>query len=789
MITRVELKNWRSHLDSRLEFSSGTNILLGTIGSGKTSILDAICFALFGTFPALQTKKVKLDEIIMNRPVEKNKAEVELHFQLNGKNYSVRRVIERGKGTTYSEIREDGKLLESPNAQRVNEKVEEILKVDYDLFSKAVYSEQNALDYFLTIPKGQRMKKIDELLGIDKFEKARNSSVTLTNRIVDRKLGIESSLSQIDEEELKNNLLELKEVISKLSLEKEELKKNLEKIESERKKIEQELLELKKIKERIEILKREERGKESALEETLAAIKSTEEATRGFSKEGVERAIREVEDLLNKKEFELKQKKDYYEKIFSEISQAESKIKFLNEDKISKLKPALEEKIEIKKDLDYLLSITGENIEEQLERNKENLEKISSEISATNTLINDLNSFIQHLSSPENKCPVCESILTQERKVLLIKQKQEQLKKLQDKLADLLMSKQSAFENLKKIEDAAKRIGEMYIQVKDLEDIKKEIEDSEKTLNQLSDFLNKARENLGQAKREIDEIEKEIRESESKKRRYEVLLVQLQDLEDRKKRSEEIKKDIEEIKAKIKEEETKLEGKDLVAIEESLKSKISKESEARTKLQSYDTLIQEKEARKKEQENKLKDLEKQKKEIQRLDKLIRDLEVFSLALEETQIELRNNFVEVVNLTMNKIWETLYPYRDFVSVRLNAEEGDYVLQLQSREGNWVNVEGNVSGGERSIACLALRVALALALAPQLRILVLDEPTANLDARAIAELSITLRERIKEFIDQTFLITHQPELEDAATGSIYRLERNKDENEPTKVVKID
>jgi DNA repair exonuclease SbcCD ATPase subunit len=263
----------------------------------------------------------------------------------------------------------------------------------------------------------------------------------------------------------------------------------------------------------------------------------------------------------------------------------------------------------------------------------------------------------------------------------------------------------------------------------------------------------------------------------------------LEDLEEKKKRSEELKKEIEEIKKKIEEEELKLIGKDLAKMEEVLKQIISKESEIKTKLQSYDSFIQEKELRKKENEEKLKDLERQKKEIKRLESLIRDLNIFSLALENTQVELRSYFVEVVNNAMNKLWNTLYPYQDFVSVRLNAEEGDYVLQLQGRDGIWVNVEGNVSGGERSIACLALRIAFALALAPQLRILVLDEPTANLDAKAISELTITLRERINEFIDQTFLITHQPELEDAATGSIYMLEREKEKDEPTKVIKID
>jgi exonuclease SbcC len=789
MITKVELKNWRSHLESKSEFSPGTNILLGKIGSGKSSVLDAICFAFFGTFPNLQMKKVKLDDVIMRKPVEKNKAEVEVHFQVNGKNYSVKRIIEKGKGTTYSEIREEGKLLEAPTTQSVTEIVEEILKVDYELFSKAIYSEQNALDYFLTIQRGQRMKKIDELLAIDKFEKARASSVSLANKIEDRKHGIEDAIKQINEEELKKNISELKDSIQKLVSEKESLKKEFEEVVKEKGKLEKELQELKKIEESLEILKMEKKGKESALEETLKAVRSTEETTKGFSKENIQRALKELQNSIEKMEQEIKQKKESYEKLFSEISQADSKIKFLKEEKILKLRQSLNEKIKIKEEIEHLLSITGENLDQQIEKNKEEIEKVNSEISSINTTINDLNSFIQHLSSPENKCPVCDSILTQERKNLLIKQKQDQLKKLEDKLGNLIMSRQNLIEFLKKLEDTAKRISEMYLQIKDLGEVQKELENSEKVFLELNSFVSQAEKNLAVIRSDLERLEKQVKEDENKKRNYEILLIQLEDLEEKKKRSEELKKEIEEIKKKIEEEELKLIGKDLAKMEEVLKQIISKESEIKTKLQSYDSFIQEKELRKKENEEKLKDLERQKKEIKRLESLIRDLNIFSLALENTQVELRSYFVEVVNNAMNKLWNTLYPYQDFVSVRLNAEEGDYVLQLQGRDGIWVNVEGNVSGGERSIACLALRIAFALALAPQLRILVLDEPTANLDAKAISELTITLRERINEFIDQTFLITHQPELEDAATGSIYMLEREKEKDEPTKVIKID
>jgi exonuclease SbcC len=763
--------------------------LLGKIGSGKSSVLDAICFAFFGTFPNLQTKKIKLDDVIMRKPVEKNRAEVEVHFQVNGKEYSVKRVIEKGKGTSYSEIREEGKLLEAPNVQRVNEIVEEILKVDYELFSKAIYSEQNALDYFLTIQRGQRMKKIDELLAIDKFEKARASSVSLANKIEDRMHGIEDVIKQIDEDELKKNISELEDSIQKLSMEKESLKEEFEKVVEEREKFEKELQDLKKVKEGLENLKMEKKGRESALEETTKAVKSIEEATRGFSKEGIKIALKELEDEIAKLEQELKQKKDSYEKNFSEISQVESKIKFLKEEKISKLRQSLIEKTEIKKEIEHLLSITGENLDQQIEKNKEEIERVNSEISSINTTINDLNSFIQHLSSPENKCPICDSVLTPERKNLLIKQKQDQVKKLEDKLGNLIISRQNLIELLKKLEDTAKRISEMYLQIRDLQDVKKELEDSEKVLIELDSFLSQAEKNLVTMKNDLERLEKQIKEDENKKRKYEILLIQLEDLEEKEKRGEELKKEIEEIKKRIEEEELKLGGKDLAKMEENFKQIISKESEIKTKLQSYDSFIQEKELRKKESEEKLKNLEKHKKEIKKLESLIRDLKIFSMALEETQVELRSNFVEVVNNAMNDLWNTLYPYRDFVSIRLNAEEGDYILQLQGRDGIWVNVEGNVSGGERSIACLALRIAFALALAPQLRILVLDEPTANLDAKAISELTITLRERINEFVDQTFLITHQPELEDAATGSIYMLEREKEKDEPTKVVKID
>ena len=99
-----------------------------------------------------------------------------------------------------------------------------------------------------------------------------------------------------------------------------------------------------------------------------------------------------------------------------------------------------------------------------------------------------------------------------------------------------------------------------------------------------------------------------------------------------------------------------------------------------------------------------------------------------------------------------------------------------------------MEGNVSGGERTSAVLTLRLALAVVLAPSLRLMLLDEPTHNLDVRAIEELASTLRDKVSNVIEQTFIITHEEKLEDAVTGRLYRLDRGETKEGITEVHEV-
>ena len=105
----------------------------------------------------------------------------------------------------YSEIRENGKLIEAPNPLRVTELVRKILKLDYDTFYNVIYSDQNKIDYFLNLPRGQRKEKIDRILGINKLEIARKSCVTLRGRIINRVQEKRVIVKELEGEELEKS--------------------------------------------------------------------------------------------------------------------------------------------------------------------------------------------------------------------------------------------------------------------------------------------------------------------------------------------------------------------------------------------------------------------------------------------------------------------------------------------------------------------------------------------------------------------------------------------------------
>ncbi|HNT60987.1 MAG TPA: hypothetical protein PKJ97_03360, partial [Candidatus Bilamarchaeaceae archaeon] len=70
--------------------------------------------------------------------------------------------------------------------------VEEALGVDYDLFNRAIYSDQNNIGYFLDLDAGKRKKEMDGLMGLDRFEEVRANTVRVMNRIEGERKALEA---------------------------------------------------------------------------------------------------------------------------------------------------------------------------------------------------------------------------------------------------------------------------------------------------------------------------------------------------------------------------------------------------------------------------------------------------------------------------------------------------------------------------------------------------------------------------------------------------------------------
>lgn len=669
MITRISLKNWKSHLDSEFDFSRGVNAIIGIMGSGKTSIVQALTFALFGTFPALQSRKIGLDDLIMKKPQKKNKAEIFLDFQIDGKNYSIKRVIELGKGTTHAEIREDGRLLEV-NPQGVNRLVQDILQMDYDLFSKAVYSEQNRLDYFLTIPKGQRMQHIDRMLKLDRFEKVRENSVSLANRISQGRMERMKLLEELKGENLEERIKKVSEDVRELEEKRREFEKGLREIKTEKEKMSEMMADYDEMDERINKIKVDIKSVRTGMEEIEENLKVRREKLKGMEPEDVPKVL---------------------EKLEKEI----------------------------------------ETLEEEAEKNKEDLEEDREKIASINAEIKNIKDQISEMERLGDKCPVCESQITEGKR---------------RKLVDVRKGKEMVLRN--KANNLAKEMEKGKKHIKLLEgQLKERVLRKEK----LSSFME-----------DLDYI----KDIEDRRRDYE-------------KREAALKMELEDIRRR-------LGDVDIKDLREELQERVAREREILARLSGLEEKIEDRRESLQDLRGREEMLKKYKESIKKDEIIAEKLNTFVKILKVTQDQLRQEFLKNVNHSMGMIWNELYPYGDFSDVRLVIDK-DYVLQIRGSEG-WVSVEGVASGGERSIASLALRVAFSMALVPNLKWLILDEPTHNLDVNAIEQFTSMLRENINNFVEQVFLITHEERVSEGILGSLYKLERNKEVNEPTRVVGV-
>ena len=139
-IETVELENVRSHVKSKIQFQRGFNCLVGGVGCGKSSVLYAIDFALFGD-PLGRSY-----EYIFREGADASK--VTLQFVHSGKNYTLTRGLRKhGKGIGQDveqlKLYENDKLIAQVKSEAVAEQLKAITGLDKELFREMHACIQN----------------------------------------------------------------------------------------------------------------------------------------------------------------------------------------------------------------------------------------------------------------------------------------------------------------------------------------------------------------------------------------------------------------------------------------------------------------------------------------------------------------------------------------------------------------------------------------------------------------------------------------------------------------------
>ncbi|MEK6850389.1 MAG: AAA family ATPase [Nanoarchaeota archaeon] len=322
-LKKIILKNIRSYESQEIEFPAGSLLLAGDVGSGKTSILLAIEYALFGLQPG-QTGSALLRN---NSSI----GEVSLEFELESHTIIIERKLKRGKSVTneYSAITIDGEKYECSITELKSKIISllgypsEFIKKNNILYRYTVYTPQEQMKQIISEDAEHRLNILRHIFGIDKYKTIRENLVLLLNKIREDSKLIQGEIMSLDSD--KNRVVSMKSSAIEIEQKAINQQKILEELSKNRKIVEADSVELEsKIKEKEKL--------ETELEKAKVLLTSKKESLSSLLKEQDEVQKSLLEDKEIFKPEELSEMVAQIDKNSNELDQLQSEyIDFLSQ--------------------------------------------------------------------------------------------------------------------------------------------------------------------------------------------------------------------------------------------------------------------------------------------------------------------------------------------------------------------------------------------------------------------------------------------------------------------------
>ncbi len=520
-IKKLQIENIRSYENQVIEFPKGSTLLSGDIGSGKTTILLAIEFALFGLQPAQKPTSLLR--------VDKEFGKVVLEFEIDNQEIVIERSLKRGKKSVaqdQSSITVDGDRFEG-SVTEIKAKVLKILNYPSEfakktniLYKFTVYTPQEEMKQIILESGEMRLNTLRHVFGIDKYKRIEENLSILTSKLREKARLYQAITYDIEEE--KENLEKKRTELGELKIRQVEVAENYEKA-----------LEFRGLKEKaLEEVKGkidEKKALESEKSKSELLIKEKDQQITGFknSINNIRVQLQETQELsFSQEEYDaldhrIKFQEDKNEELQKEYIQIVSKI---NSDESKKQETeSLENKITHLENCPTCLQEVSESYKKNIsDKANREIEMLVKSIGELNSKKSELNSQIEVVKKS------IEDFKKRKSDLEILKVKMESIQEKQQRILDLEKQKEAGEDDVKMVR-------------KHLEAMQKSIDEYDKydvIYQEKNDELQGAKINEDKLAIKKAEINKEIQMSDE----------QIKEKEEKIKKKEEIKSKSEKLK-------------------------------------------------------------------------------------------------------------------------------------------------------------------------------------------------------------------------------------------------
>lgn len=701
----VHLVNFRVHEDYMFKPSSnGITAILGSNGHGKSSIIDGISWALYGTKP---NKTLKASELKRNTASEKDPCSVEVSLTLNGD--SDLRVIRFLKGKTVQcECYLNGVLEAGPAVSNASKWIVKTLNLDEEGFLSAILVQQKQVDNIISQTAAVRQASIEKLTGITAatlaVKEARENALTFKKALA--MIAPDTQMKEKYEKIIKDTNNDLNKVQQKRAILKESFEKKL----SEYNTVDSEYNTLYDSKKRKDELENEV----NTLKSNIKLLKEQQDSLTDKVLE--EKANLPEQISLDEYSSQLKVKEQ-------ELYDYQSKEAELNN--IISRKPSDNTVNDLKNNISNLQkTIDDDSDVEELEKNvniiQNNISDVKAKISQAEKSLNILKSDNDELSKKTVKCPTCLQNIKDPAHIISEFEKQiSENSELKDKyLNDLNEAKQlfdNTVNNINRLEDSKKTLQQYENDLTDAKTAEAELEKVEAEIKNVSDEIKALRTEISNINVNNFKIEQCRKDSEQLMQVNEIYGEKAEAL---KVKETEVKKFTNVSEAALKTLENK---------RQRMSDEINNDKLKAVDLKGQVSILQERLTNAEDGLKKAEEEENARKKALKQHEIAQaSVSVLSSFREHLAKEVVPKITDYASDLTNAITDGL-----FTSVNMDEK---YNITVTDSNNNIMSVH-SLSGGEQSVVAISLRLAISEMLADGNTTLILDEVlTAMDDVRA-------------------------------------------------------